>query len=371
MMWRYEPGNDGRNFLIALDRGNAVAMPCDSLSCSHVITARVWLDSRDWRLDTRISLYNSPHDRVFVAHDFKGRALLEILTKYCYESEYNGILFAIIEIPIDQLPCFFVSRIYLSGRFADRWIQGSSEVFAFYGGFLHFHTSFTIVRLAIQQVLVEPLGGSSVGDKFKLTFELSPNSLIQEISSEIIALQGFGYLGDSRVFRNYDNVIRIESIVGIDGYSGWPEMFQGPPDTFSQSDLRLMPANLQFVTDQNQLRDRSQQIRYYLEGDYHCHDNHFRIRENPMPLENNHLIRRHIEAVNYILSIRFPSTPARTLNPFLKKATYPENEIQCQGCLNYHGKTYGGKRFVCGLHPYGCNESVICQDFTSQGNGVQ
>jgi hypothetical protein len=28
----------------------------------------------------------------------------------------------------------------------------------------------------------------------------------------------------------------------------------------------------------------------------------------------------------------------------------------CQGCCHYHGRTYGGERLVCAMHPYGVDQ---------------
>lgn len=30
-----------------------------------------------------------------------------------------------------------------------------------------------------------------------------------------------------------------------------------------------------------------------------------------------------------------------------------EQPLACVGCRNYHGRSYGGNMFICGMHPYG------------------
>jgi hypothetical protein len=37
----------------------------------------------------------------------------------------------------------------------------------------------------------------------------------------------------------------------------------------------------------------------------------------------------------------------------------------CQGCCHYHGRSYGGTRLVCGMHPYGVEEED-CPDWQAQ-----
>jgi hypothetical protein len=34
----------------------------------------------------------------------------------------------------------------------------------------------------------------------------------------------------------------------------------------------------------------------------------------------------------------------------------------CQGCRHYHGRSYGGERLVCGMHPYGVAQDE-CADW--------
>lgn len=36
----------------------------------------------------------------------------------------------------------------------------------------------------------------------------------------------------------------------------------------------------------------------------------------------------------------------------------------CLGCKNYFGKTIGGNRIVCGIHPYGWSKNNNCPDYT-------
>jgi len=35
----------------------------------------------------------------------------------------------------------------------------------------------------------------------------------------------------------------------------------------------------------------------------------------------------------------------------------------CAGCRNYHGQAYGGTLLVCGIHPYGWEQSDRCPDW--------
>lgn len=38
----------------------------------------------------------------------------------------------------------------------------------------------------------------------------------------------------------------------------------------------------------------------------------------------------------------------------------------CEGCSNYHGKTYGMTQripLICGIHPYGWSETTSCPDW--------
>jgi hypothetical protein len=37
----------------------------------------------------------------------------------------------------------------------------------------------------------------------------------------------------------------------------------------------------------------------------------------------------------------------------------------CRGCCHYHGRTYGGTRLVCGMHPYGVEEEY-CPDWQAE-----
>jgi mannitol-specific phosphotransferase system IIBC component len=41
-----------------------------------------------------------------------------------------------------------------------------------------------------------------------------------------------------------------------------------------------------------------------------------------------------------------------------------ENQIPnvCQGCRHYHGRSYGGERLVCAMHPYGTDQDE-CADW--------
>jgi hypothetical protein len=47
-----------------------------------------------------------------------------------------------------------------------------------------------------------------------------------------------------------------------------------------------------------------------------------------------------------------------------------ENQVPqvCQGCVHYHGRTYGGERLICGMHPYGV-DTEDCGDW--QGSREQ
>ncbi len=47
-----------------------------------------------------------------------------------------------------------------------------------------------------------------------------------------------------------------------------------------------------------------------------------------------------------------------TVNPWL------QNHPTCIGCKNYHGMTYGDSMLVCGMHPYGPEDST-CADWQS------
>ncbi len=47
-----------------------------------------------------------------------------------------------------------------------------------------------------------------------------------------------------------------------------------------------------------------------------------------------------------------------TVNPWL------QNHPTCIGCKNYHGTTYGDSMLVCGMHPYG-PEDTACDDWES------
>jgi hypothetical protein len=40
------------------------------------------------------------------------------------------------------------------------------------------------------------------------------------------------------------------------------------------------------------------------------------------------------------------------------------NHPACVGCRHYHGQSYNGVMFVCGMHPYGCEEEK-CPDWES------
>jgi hypothetical protein len=59
--------------------------------------------------------------------------------------------------------------------------------------------------------------------------------------------------------------------------------------------------------------------------------------------------------------------------PFIEEATAPftrtltpwlQNHPTCIGCKNYHGMTYGDSMLVCGMHPYGPEDST-CVDWES------
>ncbi len=39
--------------------------------------------------------------------------------------------------------------------------------------------------------------------------------------------------------------------------------------------------------------------------------------------------------------------------------------VACRGCQHYHGQSYGGNLFICGMHPYGV-ESDTCPDWEAQ-----
>ena len=45
-----------------------------------------------------------------------------------------------------------------------------------------------------------------------------------------------------------------------------------------------------------------------------------------------------------------------------ERAELPAVPDACQGCCHYHGQTYGGKLFVCAMHPYGV-EDTSCPDW--------
>lgn len=41
----------------------------------------------------------------------------------------------------------------------------------------------------------------------------------------------------------------------------------------------------------------------------------------------------------------------------------PPIPIACQGCFNYHGKSYNGNMLVCAIHPSGIGKETTCDDF--------
>jgi mannitol-specific phosphotransferase system IIBC component len=41
----------------------------------------------------------------------------------------------------------------------------------------------------------------------------------------------------------------------------------------------------------------------------------------------------------------------------------------CQGCSHYHGRTYGGERLICAMHPYGV-EQDYCHDWEASDSVV-
>jgi len=43
----------------------------------------------------------------------------------------------------------------------------------------------------------------------------------------------------------------------------------------------------------------------------------------------------------------------------------PAKPAACSGCKNYHGHSYNGVPFVCGIHPYGC-ELEKCPDWEKE-----
>jgi hypothetical protein len=43
--------------------------------------------------------------------------------------------------------------------------------------------------------------------------------------------------------------------------------------------------------------------------------------------------------------------------------TLPLQPVACEGCADYCGKTYGGNRLICAIHPYGPGDLDICPDF--------
>jgi len=58
------------------------------------------------------------------------------------------------------------------------------------------------------------------------------------------------------------------------------------------------------------------------------------------------------------------------LTPWLEEVTAPisctvnpwlQNHPTCIGCKHYHGATYGDSMLVCGMHPYG-PEDTFCSD---------
>ncbi|MDJ1171820.1 hypothetical protein PMG71_20535 [Roseofilum sp. BLCC_M154] len=54
----------------------------------------------------------------------------------------------------------------------------------------------------------------------------------------------------------------------------------------------------------------------------------------------------------------------RTYNPFADLEEFsvnPEHQA-CVGCRHYHGQVYGGNLLVCGMHPYGPEDSS-CRDW--------
>ena len=55
------------------------------------------------------------------------------------------------------------------------------------------------------------------------------------------------------------------------------------------------------------------------------------------------------------LSDHFTDDPDGWLNP--KVEATRETHPACVGCANYHGRLYNGTLLVCGMHPYGVEES--------------
>jgi phage-related protein len=53
---------------------------------------------------------------------------------------------------------------------------------------------------------------------------------------------------------------------------------------------------------------------------------------------------------------------ANTVEPILN-----EHPV-CIGCRHYHGQEYNGVMFVCGMHPYGCQDEK-CPDWESTWHG--
>ena len=55
------------------------------------------------------------------------------------------------------------------------------------------------------------------------------------------------------------------------------------------------------------------------------------------------------------LTEHFTDDPDGWLNPKIESTR--ENHPACVGCANYHGRLYNGTLLVCGMHPYGVEES--------------
>jgi len=54
------------------------------------------------------------------------------------------------------------------------------------------------------------------------------------------------------------------------------------------------------------------------------------------------------------------------INPKVEPTT--EHNPACIGCQHYHGRVYNGSILVCGMHPYGWDDST-CPDWESKSRG--
>ncbi|MBD0337215.1 MAG: hypothetical protein ICV62_17135 [Cyanobacteria bacterium Co-bin13] len=50
---------------------------------------------------------------------------------------------------------------------------------------------------------------------------------------------------------------------------------------------------------------------------------------------------------------------------------HPSRPKACEGCLNYHGLSYGTAKIrrtplICAMHPYGWQEAASCPDWSQQ-----